>query len=62
MFSSRLSCSSLSFRHQPLPEALRTIREIGFQEIDLSALPGACHHVPYVLDGTAVEQVAAEYI
>lgn len=60
MFSSRLGCSSISFRHQPLPEALRTIRAIGFEEIDLGALPGVCDHVPYVLDSAAVERVAAE--
>lgn len=60
MFSSRLGCSSISFRHQPLPEALGTIGELGFEEIDLGALPGVCDHVPYVLDAAAVEQVAAE--
>ncbi len=62
MFSSRLGCSSVSFRHQPLLEALRTIREIGFQEIDPAAPPGVCEHVPCVLDGAAVDQVAAEHI
>jgi sugar phosphate isomerase/epimerase len=60
MFSSRLGCSSISFRHQPLPEALRTIGELGFEEIDLGALPGVCDHVPYVLDAAAVEQVATD--
>ena len=60
MFSSRLGCSSISFRHQPLPEALRTIKDLGFDEIDLGALPGVCDHVPYVLDEAAVEQVAAD--
>lgn len=60
MFSSRLGCSSISFRHQPLSEALRTVGELGFEEIDLGALPGVCDHVPYVLDSAAVEQVAAE--
>lgn len=57
MFSSRLGCSSISFRHQPLSEALETIREAGFEEIDLGALPGVCDHVPFVLDETAVRQV-----
>jgi sugar phosphate isomerase/epimerase len=60
MFSSRLGCSSISFRHQPLSEALRSMHELGFQEIDLGALPGVCDHVPYVLDGAAVDRVAAE--
>lgn len=60
MFPPRLGCSSISFRHQPLPEALRTIRELGFGELDLGALPGVCDHVPYVLDAAAVERVAAD--
>jgi hypothetical protein len=49
MFHSRLGCSSISFRHQELPTALRTIGELGFEEIDLGALPGVCDHVPYEL-------------
>jgi sugar phosphate isomerase/epimerase len=57
MFSPRLGCSSISFRHQPLPEALKTMREAGFEEIDLGALPGVCDHVPFVLDEAAVMQV-----
>lgn len=56
---SRLGCSTISFRHQPLDEALATICELGFSEIDLGALPGVCDHVPYVLDEIAVRQVAA---
>lgn len=58
MFSPRLGCSSISFRRQPLPEALATIREAGFEEIDLGALPGVCDHVPFVLDRSAVLNVA----
>ncbi len=58
MFSSRLGCSSISFRHQPLPEALGSIRDAGFEEIDLGALPGVCDHVPFVLDEAAVRQVS----
>jgi sugar phosphate isomerase/epimerase len=61
-FASRLGCSTISFRHQPLPEALATIAGLGFSEIDLGALPGVCDHVPYVLDGTAVEDVARTVI
>ncbi|WP_114559414.1 sugar phosphate isomerase/epimerase family protein [Desertihabitans aurantiacus] len=57
MFSPRLGISSISFRHRPLPQALRTIADAGFEEIDLGALPGVCDHVPFVLDETAVEDV-----
>lgn len=57
-FSSRLGCSTISFRHQKLAEALATISGLGFTEIDLGALPGVCDHVPYVLDDAAVEEVA----
>ncbi len=59
MFHSRLGCSSISFRHQDLATALQTIRDTGFTEIDLGALPGVCDHVPFVLDATAVDKVAA---
>jgi sugar phosphate isomerase/epimerase len=61
-FHSRLGCSTISFRHQPLPEALATIADLGFTEIDLGALPGVCDHVPYVLDLPAVENVARTVI
>ena len=61
-FDSRLGCSTISFRHQPLPEALATIAGLGFSEIDLGALPGVCDHVPYVLDMPAVESVARTVI
>jgi sugar phosphate isomerase/epimerase len=60
MFNSRLGCSSISFRHQDLPAALRTISGLGFEEIDLGALPGVCDHVPYKLDAAAVTGVTAE--
>jgi len=60
MFHSRLGCSSISFRHQDLPTALRTIAGLGFGEIDLGALPGVCDHVPYGLDADAVTGVAAD--
>ena len=59
MFHQRLGCSSISFRHQDLATALHTISGLGFEEIDLGALPGVCDHVPYVLDAEAVEAVAA---
>ncbi|WP_104141082.1 sugar phosphate isomerase/epimerase [Arthrobacter sp. ZGTC131] len=60
MFNSRLGCSSISFRHQDLSTALRTISGLGFEEIDLGALPGVCDHVPYELDADAVAAVTAE--
>ncbi|HRO28787.1 sugar phosphate isomerase/epimerase [Citricoccus sp.] len=58
MFSPRLGCSSISFRHQALPDALATIRAAGFEEIDLGALPGVCDHVPFVLDEATVNQIS----
>jgi sugar phosphate isomerase/epimerase len=58
MIHSRLGCSTISFRHQALDEALATIAALGFGEIDLGALPGVCDHVPYVLDRAAVAAVA----
>ena len=60
MFNPRIGCSSISFRHQDLPTALQTISGLGFQEIDLGALPGVCNHVPYDLDAAAVAAVTAE--
>ncbi|MFI2564634.1 sugar phosphate isomerase/epimerase family protein [Paenarthrobacter sp. NPDC018779] len=62
MFHHRLGCSSISFRHQDLATALETMGGLGFEEIDLGALPGVCDHVPYVLDAEAVEAVAAVVI
>jgi sugar phosphate isomerase/epimerase len=59
MIHRRLGCSTISFRHLPLPQALATIAGLGFAEIDLGALPGVCDHVPYVLDDAAVADVAA---
>lgn len=55
----RLGCSTISFRHLPLPAALDVIGGLGFAEIDLGALPGVCDHVPYRLDDAAVDAVAA---
>ncbi len=58
MIHTRLGCSTISFRHLPLPHALAAIAGLGFTEIDLGALPGVCDHVPYVLDDAAVADVA----
>lgn len=60
MFNPRLGCSSISFRHQELPTALGTMAELGFEEIDLGALPGVCNHVPFQLDAAAVAAVSAD--
>ena len=60
MFNPRIGCSSISFRHQDLGTALRTISGLGFEEIDLGALPGVCDHVPYDLNAEAVAAVTAE--
>jgi len=60
MFHSRLGCSSISFRHQDLGTALRTMKGLGFEEIDLGALPGVCDHVPYELNAAAVDTASAE--
>ncbi len=56
---SRLGCSTISFQHLALEEALVEIERLGFSEIDLGALPGVCDHVPYELDDAAIAQVAA---
>ncbi|WP_111768704.1 sugar phosphate isomerase/epimerase family protein [Nakamurella deserti] len=60
--SDRLGCSTISFRHLPLCDALTVIGDLGFDEIDLGALPGVCDHVPFTLNGPAVTQVADEVI
>ncbi|NGP04911.1 sugar phosphate isomerase/epimerase [Rhodococcus sp. 14C212] len=60
MVHDRLGCSSISFRHLALSDALSTIAELGFAEIDLGALPGVCDHVPFGLDAAGVEQVTKE--
>lgn len=62
MFHSRLGCSSISFRHQDLGTALGTMKGLGFEEIDLGALPGVCDHVPYELDEAAVAAVSQDVI
>lgn len=59
-FHPRLGCSSISFRHQDLLGALSTIRGIGFEQIDLGALPGVCNHVPYELTADAVTDVIGQ--
>ena len=58
MFHARLGCSSISFRHLPLGKALATIAGLGFEEIDLGALPGVCDHVPFTLTADDAGRVA----
>jgi sugar phosphate isomerase/epimerase len=53
----RVGCSTITFRHRSLTEALNLIRDLRFAEIDLGALPGVCDHVPAELDGAAIEHV-----
>ncbi len=55
----RLGCSTISFQHLTLDEALVEIERLGFTEIDLGALPGVCDHVPFELDDAAIAQVAS---
>ncbi|MHA7279662.1 sugar phosphate isomerase/epimerase family protein [Arthrobacter sp. MDT2-2] len=62
MFHPRVVCSSISFRHQDLPTALKTLQGLGFAELDLGALPGVCNHVPFVLDAQAVDEVASDVL
>jgi len=54
----RVICSTITLRHLPLEDALRTISGLGFTEIDLGALPGVCNHVPFELTADAVRDVA----
>jgi sugar phosphate isomerase/epimerase len=44
--STRLGCSTITFRKRSLPEALAAISRLGLKEIDLGMLPGVCEHVP----------------
>jgi sugar phosphate isomerase/epimerase len=57
MIHDRLGCSTISFRHLALDRALGWIAALGFDEVDLGALPGVCDHVPYLLDHDAVDAV-----
>lgn len=55
----RLACSTISFQHLDLEDALAAIASLGFASIDLGALPGVCDHVPFDLDEAAIASVAA---
>ena len=58
-FPERLGCSTISFQHLTLSDALHDVRALGVQEIDLGALPGVCDHVPFELDDRAIDDVAS---
>lgn len=49
--SVRVGISTISFRHRPLPEALRLIAATGAREIDLGAIPDVTDHVPVPFTG-----------
>ncbi|WAC57128.1 sugar phosphate isomerase/epimerase family protein [Gordonia sp. SL306] len=59
MVSTRLGCSTISFRRLDLGAALATIADLGFSEVDLGSLPGVCEHVPLDLDRPARSRVVA---
>ena len=44
----RVGCSSISFRHLPLPKALDKIQELGFGAVDIGVLPAFCPHIDLV--------------
>lgn len=52
---SRLSCSTICFRHFPLAEALAAIRSLGFTHADIGTLPGFCDHHDFV-HGTPADE------
>lgn len=52
-----LGCSTITFRNQALPEALSTIRSLGFTEVDLGAIPAVVDHVPVPIDDEALHYV-----
>ena len=53
----RLGCSTITFRRLDLDQALATIAELGFREVDLGSLPNVCEHVPLDLDDRARSRV-----
>ena len=62
IIDSRLGCSTISFRHWPLPGALAEIKGQGFAETDLGSLPGVCDHVPIPLPADQVDAVAEQIL
>jgi sugar phosphate isomerase/epimerase len=55
-----LGCSTISFRAKPLSAALETIRDLGFNEIDLGAIPSVVDHVPMPPSDQDIEDVGRE--
>lgn len=43
--SNRLGCSSITFRHQTLFEALDKIADTGLKKVDIACIPGFCPHI-----------------
>lgn len=43
--SERLGCSTITFRHQTLSEALENIAKAGLKKVDIACIPGFCPHI-----------------
>jgi sugar phosphate isomerase/epimerase len=41
----RLGCSTITFRHLPLNEALQNIASTGLKKVDIACIPGFCPHI-----------------
>jgi len=41
----RLGCSTITFRHQTLFEALANIQATGLKKVDIACIPGFCPHI-----------------
>ena len=41
----RLGCSTITFRHQALFEALESIHATGLKKVDIACIPGFCPHI-----------------
>lgn len=54
-----LGCSTISFRHRSLSEALAAISDVGMTGIDLGGLPGVCEHIP-TPPGHHVDRIVGE--
>lgn len=52
-----LGCSTISFRHRSMAEALSIIGGLGFDGIDLGGLPGVCDHVPAPLSTSGADAI-----
>lgn len=52
---SRLSCSTICFRHFPLADSLAAIASLGFTHVDIGAMPDFCPHFDVLAGSAAVE-------